>query len=143
MSARTRFPLRRSSEGGQSLVEFALVLPILLILLLGVLDFGRAVAAYNAVSNGARSGARVAVVDQNPAAVEAAVESEAIGLDSVSVAFDGTLDPDPQCPRIGCLIEVTVSTQYQPATPLIGNIVGSFTVSSTSRMPIERTYVSP
>lgn len=124
---------------GQSMVEFALVLPILLILLLGILDFGRAVAAYNAVSNGARSGARVAIVDQDPAAIQAAVESEAIGLDNVTVAFDGDFDPDPRCPRIGCLIEVTVSTQYQPATPLIGNIVGSFTVQSTSRMPIERT----
>ena len=133
---------RGRTENGQSLVEFALVLPLLLILLLGILDFGRAVAAYNAVSNGARSGARVAIVDQNPDAIRMAVESEAIGLESVTVSFNGTYDPDPACPRIGCLIEVTVSTQYLPATPLIGNIVGSFTVQSTSRMPIERTFSS-
>lgn len=128
---------------GQSLVEFALVLPILLILLLGLLDFGRAVSAYNSVSNGARTGARVAVVDQNPDAITAAVESEAFGLAEVDVEFDDNPESDPVCPRIGCLIEVKVSTDYTPATPIIGNLVGPFTVSSTSRMPVERKYVSP
>lgn len=135
--------LRHDSRRGQSLVEFALVLPILLILLLGLLDFGRAVSAYNSVSNGARSGARVAIVDQNLDEITAAVESEAFGLPDVEVDFDDNPEADPDCPRIGCLVEVTVSTDYTPATPIIGNLVGPLTVSSTSRMPIERTYVSP
>jgi len=64
---------------GQSLVEFALILPILLILLMGILDFGRAIAAYNSVSNAARSAARVAVVDQNEAVVDQAAIDEAFG----------------------------------------------------------------
>jgi TadE-like protein len=128
---------------GQALVEFALVLPILLLLLLGLLDFGRAVAAYNAVSNGATSGARVAIVDQNEAEVIAAVESEAIGLRDVDVAFNWNVASDPICPRIGCVIEVTVSTEYLPATPIIGDLIGPITVSSSSQMPLERVHVSP
>ncbi|MGI8829255.1 MAG: TadE/TadG family type IV pilus assembly protein [Candidatus Limnocylindria bacterium] len=127
---------------GQSLVEFALILPILLILLLGLLDFGRAVSAYNSVSNGARSGARVAIVNQNEDDITAAVESE-VGLPEVEVDFDFNVESEPLCPRIGCLIEVSVSTQYTPATPIIGNLVGTLTVSSSSRMAIERAYVSP
>ncbi|CAN5299545.1 hypothetical protein BH24CHL10_BH24CHL10_02060 [soil metagenome] len=127
---------------GQSLVEFALILPILLILLLGLLDFGRAVAAYNSVSNGARSGARVAIVNQNQEAITTAVGSEALGVE-VDVQFDPNAESDPLCPRIGCLIEVSVSTQYNPATPIISNLVGTLTVSSSSRMAIERAYVSP
>jgi hypothetical protein len=123
---------------GQSLVEFALILPIFLILLLGILDFGRAIAAYNSVSNGARSGARVAIVNQDFDAIEAAVESEAFGLDTVEVEYDGNVDPtQTDCPRIGCVIEVRVSTEYVPATPIFSTLVGSITVSSTSRMPIE------
>lgn len=124
-------------------MEFALILPILLILLVGLLDFGRAVAAYNSVSNGARTGARVAIVDQNVDAITTAVEAEAFGLPEVVVDVDPNPESDPECPRIGCLIEVTVSTDYAPATPIIGNIVGAFTVSSTSRMPIERVHSSP
>jgi Flp pilus assembly protein TadG len=121
---------------GQSLVEFALVLPILLILLLGILDFGRAVAAYNSVSNGARSGARVAIVNQDYSAIRDAVLSEAFGLADVDVQF-ATVPGQTGCPRIGCVIEVSVSYDFSPATPVIGNIVGDFTVTSTSRMPIE------
>ena len=134
---------------GQALVEFALVLPLLLILLLGILDFGRAVAAYNSVSNGARSGVRVAIVNQDEDAIRTAVESEAFGLDDVEVLFDDNVEGIPACPQtsgpccpmIGCVVEVSVSTEYVPATPIFSQLVGSITVSSQSRMPIER--VSP
>lgn len=132
-------------ERGQSLVEFALVLPIFLILLLGILDFGRAISAYNSVSNGARSGARVAIVNQDIDAISAAVESEAFGLDSVDVQFNPNAEGVPSCPasgqccpRIGCVVEVSVSTEYVPATPIFSQLVGSITVQSASQMPIER-----
>ena len=138
--------LRHRRERGQALVEFALVLPILLILLLGILDFSRAVAAYNSVSNGARSGARVAIVNQDPVAIRAAVESEAFGLSDVDVVYDGNAEgvpacpvaSGPCCPQIGCVVQVTVSTEYVPATPIFSQLVGSITVSSDSRLPIER-----
>ena len=45
---------QRGSQAGQSAVEFALVLPILLLLLMGMFDFGRAFYYYNAVANAAR-----------------------------------------------------------------------------------------
>jgi hypothetical protein len=131
-----RFGVR--SPRGQGLVEFALILPILLILLLGILDFGRAVAAYNSVSNGARTGARVAIVNQDLDAITDAVESEAFGLDSVEVVFDDNVEMEASCPQIDCIISVTVSTEYGPATPIFSNLVGSITVSSESRMPIEK-----
>jgi TadE-like protein len=141
--SRVRSGRRPQSRRGQSLVEFALILPILLIVLLGLLDFGRAISAYNSVSNGARSGARVAIVNQNEAEVLAAVETEAFGLRDVDVEFDWNVSGDTACPRIGCVIEITVSTEYVPATPIIGNLVGPITVSSSSQMPLERAYVSP
>ena len=88
MDAMRRRLLGMRARRGESLVEFALVLPILLILLLGILYFGRAVAAYNSVSNGARSGARVAIVNQDLDAIQNAVLSEAFGLSDVEVDFD-------------------------------------------------------
>jgi Flp pilus assembly protein TadG len=49
-------------QDGQALVELALVLPILLILVLGVFEFGRAWNRYQVITDAAREGARVCVV---------------------------------------------------------------------------------
>jgi Flp pilus assembly protein TadG len=54
--------LRRKRERGAELVEFAFMLPILLVILAGLWDFGRAYRTYQAITNAAREGARLAVV---------------------------------------------------------------------------------
>ena len=58
--------MRRGRRRGQALVEFALVLPVLLVILLGTVDAGRLIFAYNSVSNAAREGGRTAIVNQTP-----------------------------------------------------------------------------
>jgi hypothetical protein len=85
-------------------------------------------------------------VNQDIADITAAVEEEAFGLDGVVVNFDPNVEGVPPCPEtnvdccpsIGCVIEVAVSTEYIPATPIFSQLVGSITVSSASQMPIER-----
>ena len=64
-----RFPRRPNwaEERGVALVEFALVLPILLVLLFGMLDFGRAFNYWIDSTHLANEGARWAVVNKNPA----------------------------------------------------------------------------
>ena len=130
---------------GQSLVEFALIIPILLLLLMGILDLGRAVSAYNSVSNAARSAARVAVVDQNEVVVDQAAMDEAFGLNlgADDVDLNANVNADDPCVLQVCEVEVSVEYTYQAATPIIGNIVGPITVRSVTRLPIEREYVSP
>jgi Flp pilus assembly protein TadG len=57
-------PIRRARDDrGQALVEFALVVPILLLLVLGIVDFARAWNIYEVLTDAAREGARVIVVD--------------------------------------------------------------------------------
>jgi Flp pilus assembly protein TadG len=124
----------RDRSRGQALVEFALAIPIVLLLMLGILDLGRAVFAYNSVANAARTGARVAIVNQEFSAVEAAALAEAVGLSSVIV------EPG-ECPDLDCVIRVEVSHDWTAATPIISQIVGPITMSSTSELPVER--VSP
>ena len=68
MSAVVRRRLRlirrgRAWRGGQSLVEFALVLPVFLLLLFGLIDMGRYVYLNSTLSQAAREGARVAAVE--------------------------------------------------------------------------------
>jgi Flp pilus assembly protein TadG len=64
---------------GQALVEFALILPIFILLLVGLLDLGRGVYAFNTISNASREAVRVGIVDQQ-------VGSAASGLGMKGVA---------------------------------------------------------
>src|ERR687892_617190 len=53
---------RRDKTRGQSMVEFALILPILMFLLMGFFDLGRVVLAHDALGHAAREAARYAIV---------------------------------------------------------------------------------
>lgn len=134
---------RRNGRAGQSLVEVALVLPILLVILLGVFDFGRAVFAFNAVANAAREAARVAIVDQKTSGVVAEGKQAALGLDPATVDVDFSVADCPEPVLIGCTAQVTVDYEWRAITPVIGSIIGPIQLSSTTAMPIERVFISP
>lgn len=118
------------------MVEFALAFPILLLVIIGLIDFGRVIFAYNAVSNAARTGARVAIVDQNKTVIEQAALAETVGLDAVVIEHQA-------CATLDCLYGLTVREAFTPATPIISSLIGPITVESTARMPVEREYASP
>jgi Flp pilus assembly protein TadG len=131
---------------GQGLVEFALVFPVLIILLVAIFDVGRLVFAYNDITNAARDGVRVAIVDQTANVARTATIDQATSLgltnSDVTVSY---LEPDLSgpCPApytLGCVAEIQVSFDWQAITPIIGNIVGPITVTTETRMPIERIY---
>jgi Flp pilus assembly protein TadG len=122
-------------ERGQSLVEMALVLPLLLLLLAGIIDFGRAFNNYIIITNAAREGARAAShFPDNPVRIKATVRQE---------AADSGLDPDairitivPEC----CALageRIEVSAEYDFDT-ILGSIIGvpSLTLHSSTRMVV-------
>lgn len=81
---------------GQAMVEFALVLPLLLILLIGVFEFGRAWNVYHAVTDAARLGARSAVVadpvttqDSVYAIIRRALSRAAIDTNNATISMTG------------------------------------------------------
>ena len=55
--------MKRKRQKGQGLVEFALILPILLLVIVGTMEFGRIFLLFATVSNGAREGARYGMVN--------------------------------------------------------------------------------
>ena len=88
--------IRRPRTRGQSLVEFALIIPIFLLIVLGLFDMGRAVFYYSTISNASREAVRLGIVDQNTLdvrqeAVDAASGVMPIELADVSVEY---LNPD-------------------------------------------------
>jgi Flp pilus assembly protein TadG len=139
---------RRSDARGQSLVEFALVLPIFILVLMGLFDLGRGVYAYNTLSNASREAARVAIVNQVPATVQAEAVKQAVGLGitgaNVTIAYaesDGTVCTAPY--NLSCIASITVTYQFTAATPVISQIVGPFPISATTEMVVERTCPDP
>lgn len=68
---------KKKHESGQAIVEFALVLPLFLLLVMGILDFGWLFYNYISVENAARNGARIACVEYTSCSlVEAEPNSE-------------------------------------------------------------------
>ncbi len=119
---RATYPRRHTSElerqAGQSLVEFALGLLVLVLVVMGIVDFSRMVFARNALANAARESARY--VSVHPTASLTEVEDVAkrlvAGLDTgemhVSVAW---LDAKT--------VQVEVTYTFRAATGLIGQFV--------------------
>ena len=136
----------RQRSRGQGLVEFALVFPIMMVLLIAVFDMGRLVFAYNDITNSARSGARVAIIDQTAGVAQTATINQAtsLGLKPADVTIDYLKsDLSAPCPtpkQLGCVAHVKVRFAWTAITPIIGSIVGPITVTAESRMPIERIY---
>ncbi len=139
---------RRHSSRGQAVAEVALVLPVLLLVMMGILDFGRAVFAYNTLSNAARDGARVAIVDQTVTsgipvgAQRAADQATGLGINPSSDVDVTYTQPDgTSCPNhsLGCIAEVTVRNRYRAITPIIGNIIGPINLEASTALEIEFT----
>ena len=163
--ARGRLPVGGGSGGGQSLVEFALVIPIILLLVVGFFEIGRAVFAYNTIANAARQAVRVAAVNQIPDVTDcdetrpvedpyephwslrgcaiAAAAPLGITTANVSVAYAPPPSTTITCTptiHVGCIASVTVTYNYVVSTPFVSMLIGPMTMSQTSAMPVERVF---
>jgi Flp pilus assembly protein TadG len=142
----------RDREQGAALVELALVMPLIALLIFALFDAGRAVIVYSELTNAARMGARVAMVNQSNDSTcpsnertfkcAAADLTTAMGLDAGSipdVAISGS-----DCTLLGaCAATVTMNYAYVPITPIISDLVGPINLSASATMPIERQYSKP
>jgi Flp pilus assembly protein TadG len=147
---------RRGRQRGQALVEFAVVMPVIVFAILGLLDLGRAIYSYNTLAQSARQAARTAIVNQTEATVKAtAIASGAtLGLTTtnVDVCFKSPTSTQTSCSastddcalatrEIGCLAIVRTHVAYAPMTPVVSLFLSTINLSSTSIEPIE--YVCP
>jgi len=85
--------MSKTKERGAVAVEFALVAPVLVMLLLGIMEFGRAYNAQVTLSSAAREGVRVMAIDNNAAAARTAVKSAAAGLQPALSDANITISP--------------------------------------------------
>lgn len=123
-------------ERGQALVEFALVLPILLILLLGIVDFARAWNVYQVLTDAGREGARGAVVlnglDETGVQNVVIAAAGRAGIDLTAGDITVTLGTDRGDPT-------TVSISYSHELRYVGWALGLFGSDGDIDMTVEST----
>lgn len=104
----------RASEAGSAVVEFALVLPIVLFLVLGVVEVAVVARTQLELVNAAREGAREAAAAPDPGRAAAVVRSVLGELgERASVSVRRPVG-------VGRLATVTVTLQHRVAAPLLG-----------------------
>lgn len=127
-----------ANSQGQSATEFALVLPILLMLLFGIIQFSLVLYTYGFVAYAARTGARYGSIhsSQNAspatnATIKTYVNGFADAVDTSKLTVTSTWSPDN---KPGSAITVKVSYPFTPFTPYIS--AATITLSSTMQATI-------
>ena len=133
MKTRTK-RVRWSEERGQSMTEFAIVLPILIVLLFGIVQFGILFNNYVTLTDAARAGARAAAVSRqatNPVATAtAAVQASASDLNQANLGVNVSSAWTPTAP-------VTVTATYPYSISLLGWVISSGTLTTKSTEAVE------
>ncbi|MGD9091317.1 MAG: pilus assembly protein [Anaerolineales bacterium] len=119
----------RSKSSAQGLVEFAIILPIFLLVLFVIFDLGRLTFYYSALHNAAREGARYGIVNENdiPGVINA-VNNLTVGMDISFPPSTVTFNTDT--------VVVTLFYDFQAASPFLNILIGTntFTLSSSATM---------
>lgn len=132
-----RRPARSAArDRGAAAVEFALLLPVLLLLVFGIIDFGRALNAQITLTQAAREGARLAALGQSN--VVSGTQAAATGLSPVTVSVTSC----PANAGAGVNAVVGVSYTFSFVTP-INAIVGLFGSSVGSAITLTAQGVMP
>jgi len=155
-----KLPIRgkRPRTRGQALVEFAVILPVLALLLLMAVDFGRVFYGWVALNNMARAGANFAALNPTgwsgsgnattQAEYQTRMSQDASAIDCTlpaalpSPSFInqvGTADPH----ELGDAAEVKLSCQFHLLTPLVGNLLGGgVTLGADAIFPIRQGQIA-
>jgi Flp pilus assembly protein TadG len=124
------------NEKGQSLVEFALILPLVLLLLMGIVEFGVMINTYLKIENASREAARSGIVGSTDAEINTLVTSISPGLDSSRLKTEVT--PQQSSRKAGNTLTVRVSYEYRLTVPIISNLFNkAITLKSQTSMRIE------
>lgn len=125
--------MNREFERGAAAVEFAIIVPVLVALLLGIMEFSRAYNAQASLSAAAREGVRVMAISNDPVASRTAAKSTAASLSPAladsNITFKN-LDTGTTTCATGNRIAVTITYSLSTMT----GIAGPFTMTGQGAM---------
>ena len=136
---------RRSNQRGQAVIELALTLPLLLLVVFGIIDFGFMFQRYESVTNAAREGARIGVLTSSAGYTAAEAQSRALsylqssGLNGTIRACGAAVVKNSMCALMTTqtvaiagavppktVDQVTVIVEYDHEHSFVGPIMGLF-----------------
>lgn len=137
---------------GQNMVEYVLILPFMLFIIIAIIDMGRLMFHYSTITNISRETARYASV--NPCLtgeeLKLEIEERAIGISSDNLILEDPIWNPSDCsvllPPDYATVKISVNSDFQPL-PVVVNILGLFldmgldntiTLNSTTTMRLER-----
>jgi Flp pilus assembly protein TadG len=118
---------------GQSVIEFALLLPILLLVVFGITEFSRAWMTVNILNQAAREGARLAVVTSSNETLVHSRVIEVCKAGGVTPTGITVVPPGPADPERRVTVTVQADFQVIPGT-ILGTFSGTIPLSATSVM---------
>jgi len=113
---------RPRGERGASAVEFALIVPLLVLLVLGIAEFGRAFQVQGTLSAAAREGVRAMALQNDPVAARTAVRNAAASLNPTVTNAQIVITP-AACPAAGGSTNIRVTITYR--MPYLTGFFGS------------------
>jgi Flp pilus assembly protein TadG len=130
----SRHDRQRHCEAGAELIEFALVFPLLMLAVLGIIDFGFLFQRYQVVTNAAREGARISILPGYAVEdVETRVD-QYLTAGGLTAALATTTVGAPQQLPVGaqCITVRPVTVSYPHEFSFVGGIAGLFGTGFTS-----------
>jgi Flp pilus assembly protein TadG len=142
-----RKPSQNKKRSGAAMVEMALVLPIFFMVVLGIIEFGRGMMVANLVTNAAREGARLGVLDgtsnadvrtaiQNFLTAAATVSSGDIDIQITITPAPGNTNPGNECLNAQSrdLVNIRVAIPFDKVSMIPGSYLAGKTLVGQSAM---------
>jgi len=127
---------KNNLKKGQSMVETALILPIVILILMGIIDFGLMFNKYLIINNASREGARKAAVGGTDYEIYSAVSNVTSSLEFSNLTI--TIYPNETLRKKGEEVTVTVQYRNNLITPIVSAIVNkSLVLNSRTVMRVE------
>lgn len=132
--------LRKSvkNQRGQTLVELALVLPVIILILFGILEFGRIFHSYIVITNAAREGARLGAVGKPDDEIIMRIREAAPLYEAPTRLKVTRLEPNQSGRTPGLPLTVEVTYDVELVTPLFSSVLPNpVTLKSSAVMRVE------
>ena len=117
---------RLKNQSGQALVEFTIVLPILMLLIMGIFQFGMMLNAYITIGNAAREGARAGIIGSSDAEIQNLIISTSPSLEPENLTV--SITPSETNRISGGTLTVNVTYNYELTVPIISSLFNNVIV---------------
>lgn len=123
-------------QKGQSLTEFALLLPLLLLLICGIIDFGRILYTYMHLNIATQEAVRLGGLGNGDIAITEFAKNYMIVGDANQLIV--TISPSETARKSGDYVTVTLDSPFETITPFLAQLIpDSFSITTSSTIRVE------